>query len=124
MRLKPQDRVICLNLYATINRAVTDVEKPMIFRRPVTEGRFLSKKLWVISVAGTSWMDEQRALAKQLSSARTRGGQNISARPCTDTCPRAASTMTLRARDESQQLYIRLLVHGEEATKLTFDWGS
>lgn len=64
MRPKLQDRVSSLNLQTTIHRAVTDVENPMIFSRPATEGRFLSQNVWVISIAGTSWMDEQRALSR------------------------------------------------------------
>ena len=64
MGLKTQDRLSNLNLYATIHRAVTDVVNPMSFSRPVTDGRFLSQKVWVISIAGTSWMDEQRSLAE------------------------------------------------------------
>lgn len=98
MRPKPQDRVSSLNLYATIHRAVTDVEKPMIFSRPATEGRFLSQKVWVISIAGTSWMDEQTALAEQLSFAWTRAGRTYPPGPHVDIRLTVASTMTLRAR--------------------------
>lgn len=52
--IKLQDRGRSLYLYTTNPRAVTDVENPMIFSRPETEGRFLSQKVWVISTAGTS----------------------------------------------------------------------
>lgn len=54
MSLTLQDRVSSLNLYTRKHKAVTDVENPTIFRRPGTEGRFLSQKVWVISTAGTS----------------------------------------------------------------------
>lgn len=51
---KLQDRDSNLNLYNTMQKAATEVEKPIIFSRPGTEGRFLSKKVWVISNDGTS----------------------------------------------------------------------
>lgn len=54
MKLKLQDWVSSLNLYTTNHRAVIDVENPMIFSRPVTESRFLSQKVWVVSTAAAS----------------------------------------------------------------------
>lgn len=54
MMLKLQNRDNSLDLYTTNHRAVIDVEKPIIFKRPATEGRFLSQKVWLISTAGTS----------------------------------------------------------------------
>ena len=76
MKLKLQHRVSSLNLHTANHRAVIDVENPMIFSRPVTEGRFLSQKVWVISTAGTSWMNEHRSLAE--NSYTDKEGQNIS----------------------------------------------
>lgn len=49
-----QDRVSSLNLFNTTHRAVIEAEKPMIFKRPGTDGRFLSQKVRVISIDGTS----------------------------------------------------------------------
>lgn len=53
-RLELHDRDSSLYLYNTIQRAVTEVEIPMIFSRPDMEGRFLSRKVVVISTDGTS----------------------------------------------------------------------
>lgn len=53
--LGAQDRVSILDLFNTMNRAVTDAEKPSIFKRPGTDGRFLSQNVRVISIDGTSF---------------------------------------------------------------------
>lgn len=76
MKPKLQDRLSSLNLYIINHRAVIDVENPTIFSRPDTEGRFLSQKLGVISIAGTSWVNEHRSLAK--NSCGNKEWQNIS----------------------------------------------
>lgn len=53
-RVGAQDRVSSLTLLNTTHRAVIEAEKPMIFKRPGTDGRFLSQKVRVISIDGTS----------------------------------------------------------------------
>ena len=96
MRPKLQDRVSSLNLYTASHRAVTEVENPMILSSPVTEGRFLSQKVRVISKAGTSWMNERRSLAENPCTAKER--QNTSLQSACGSAPKSGIYNDIRAR--------------------------